>query len=105
MCTEPVDPLREPRKIAQAGGIPLLVDLTRKGSDAQKEQAAAALRGLACDGPIKASIARAGGIEPLVALARGGTAAQKEQAKTALTNLAHDNDDNRKAMSALGYTP
>ena len=58
-------------KIANAGGIAPLTKLISSGTDGQKEQAAAALRGMSCDGSLKEPIAKEeGAIEALITLAR-----------------------------------
>jgi len=86
--------------IAEAGIAPL-VALARDGTEAQKENAAGALRNLAANDANKVAIAEAGGIAPLVALARDGTEAQKENAAGALRNLAA-NDANKVAIAEAG---
>jgi len=86
--------------IAEAGIAPL-VALARDGTEAQKENAAGALRNLAANDANKVAIAEAGGIAPLVALARDGTEAQKEEAAAALAVLAV-NDANKAAIAREG---
>ena len=88
-----------------AGAIDPLVALLRGGSAVAKEEAAGALRNLACNDDNEVAIAAAGGIVPLVELTRSGTDGAKEEAAGALGNLAGNNADNRAAMERLGYTP
>jgi len=77
--------------IAQKGGIPPLLDLIRNGTALQKNQAAAAIAGLAVrNDSNKLLIARAGGISPLLKLTRNGTDKQKSLAVRALYCLAKD---------------
>jgi len=78
-----------------------IVELTKSGSPAAREDAAKALRSLACNDDNKVAIAEAGGIAPLVALARDGTDGQKEAAAAALRRLAF-NADNKVAIAAAG---
>ena len=62
-----------PVAIAEAGGIPLLVELLRDGRAAGKLEAARALSWVAChDANYRVLIAEAGGIPPLVDLLRNG---------------------------------
>ena len=71
-----------------AGGIGVLVGLARDGTDAQKENAAGALRSCAVDNPANRDAVRdAGGIGVLVGLARDGTEAQKVPAAKALVRV------------------
>ena len=88
--------------IAKAGGIAPLVALARGGTDGQKEEAARALRNLACNADNQVAIATAGGIPPLVALARDGSDGQMEAAAGALYSLSN-NKTNLAAMKDLGY--
>ena len=58
-----------------AGGVPLLVELIANGTDGQKEQSAAAIRGIAVEQAYKSLIGQgANAIRPLIALARNGNA-------------------------------
>ena len=80
--------------IAQAGGIPLLVALTRDGTEDQQTAAAVALANLAHNADNQVSIAQVpGGIKHLVALVRDGTGAQRTFADHALKQLALDADN------------
>ncbi|KAH8064381.1 hypothetical protein JL722_1246 [Aureococcus anophagefferens] len=91
--------------IAEAGGIPPLVDLLRDGSAAAKMTAAEALRSLACNDANMVTIAAAGGIPPLVDLLRDGSADAKAAAAATLSNLASDNDAIRVLIAAAGAIP
>ena len=91
--------------IAAAGAVAPLVALARGGDAAGKEAAAAALWILAHNDDNQVAIAAAGAIAPLVELARGGDAAGKAAAAAALGNLAWRNNENGKAMLALGWRP
>ena len=86
--------------IAEAGGIPLLVELLRDGSAKAKFEAAAALCELAWDDDNPVLIAEAGGIPPLVELLRDGSADAKQQAANALWYLASTNDANAVEIAA-----
>ncbi|KAH8044622.1 hypothetical protein JL722_14594 [Aureococcus anophagefferens] len=91
--------------IAEAGGIPPLVELLRDGSADAKAAAALALRRLAYDNAAnQASIAETGGIPQLVQLLRDGSAGAKEWAAYALYHLADSNDANAVAIAvAVGF--
>ncbi|KAH8049706.1 hypothetical protein JL722_11773 [Aureococcus anophagefferens] len=97
--------------IAEAGGIPPLVDLLRNGSP----NAVAALCKLAYENaanklaiaeaggiPPLVAIAEAGGIAPLVELLRDGNAWAKQNAAGALGNLACENAANKVAIAEAG---
>ena len=96
--------------IAEAGGIPPLVELLRDGSAEAKRQAVRALGSLAYNNNAndanQALIAEAGGIPPLVELMRDGSAEAKSMAAWALHNLAWDshwqwdNADNQVLIAA-----
>ena len=93
--------------IAEAGGIPPLVQLLRDGTAEAKAQAARALGRVAYylnDNQIL--IAEAGGIPPLVDLLRSGSAMgpAKFHAAWALWNLAH-NVANKDLIAAAGGIP
>ena len=79
--------------VAEAGGIPHLVDLATTGTTEQREAAVGALWNLGFNDANKKAIAAAGGIPPLVDLVRAGNARQKEQAAGALANLTVDEDN------------
>ena len=84
--------------IAQAGGIPPLVALTRSSTDLEKLAGAEALMHLASgNNDNRVAIAQAGGIAPLVALALGGSGEHKRCARGALEELAR-NADNKVAI-------
>ena len=91
--------------IAQAGGIVTLVELTRSGGAAAKEQAAGALWVLTRNATNSVAIARAGGIAPLVELTRSGSAMAKEHAAAALWNLAVNADNSVAIGQAGGIAP
>ena len=90
--------------IAEAGGIPLLVELLRDGSAKAKKEAAWALGNLACNAANRIAIAEAGGIPPLVELLRAGSAKAKEEAAWALGNLA-PNAANKILIAEAGGVP
>ena len=87
--------------IAEAGGIPPLVELLRDGSADAKAVAALALGNLARDNGNKVLIAEAGGIAPLVQLLRDGSA--DAWAESALWVLSRNNDANAVAIAAVGF--
>jgi len=75
--------------IAERGGIPALLDLIKKGTTSQKNQAMAAIATLAVrNDDNKVCIARAGGISPLLRLIQNGTNKQKSLALRALYCLS-----------------
>ena len=79
------------KAIADAGGVPPLVDLARAGTPRQKEQAAAALANLTVDPDNRSRVVGAGGIAALVPLMSGGeTERQRSFAHACLSNLAVD---------------
>ena len=88
------------------GAVPPLLDLVRNGTDLQKNQAAAAVAGLAVrnDGN-KLLIARAGGVSALVELTRGGTDKQKSLAVRALYCLAKDEGIRNEIYRRGGIEP
>ena len=87
--------------IAEAGGIPPLVQLVRDGSWDAKQKATRALGNLACENAAnKVAIAEAGGIAPLVAFLRDGCADTKLWTAEALDYLARNNDANAVAIAA-----
>ena len=92
------------RAIAEAGGVPLLVDLLRDGSADTKWPAAWTLLSLAyTNAANRLLIAEAGGIPPLVELMRDGGAVAKNAAAWALESLAWNNDANAVAIAlAIG---
>ena len=94
-------PARKPPPVLATDGTDIteLVALVRDGNDAQKADAAGALRNLAICADNKIAIAKAGGIPPLVALVRDGNDAQKAEAAGALQNLANSCADNRHAIA------
>jgi vacuolar protein 8 len=72
-------------KIAEAGGIELLVALLRDGTQEGKEYAAMALGSVAYGNDAnRVKIAEAGGIELLIVLLRDGTEEGKKYAAVAL---------------------
>ena len=74
--------------IAAAGGIAPLVALVTNGTPGAREEAAGALKNLACGNYAnKVAIAAAGGIAPLVALVTNGTPGAREEAAGALKNV------------------
>ena len=85
--------------IAEAGGIPPLVDLLRAGSANAKKSAARALRMLTRTKANQAAIAEAGGIPPLVELQRDGRGVGSAEATWALERIARDNDANAVAIA------
>jgi vacuolar protein 8 len=89
--------------IAEAGGIPLLVELVRDGSADAKWHAARVLGhfplGNDANGIL---VAEAGAIPPLVELLRDGNAVAKASAAWALCNLARGNDANKVLIAAAG---
>jgi vacuolar protein 8 len=92
--------------IAEAGGIPLLVELLRDGSADAKLEAATALCELAWDDDNPVLIAEAGGIPPLVELLRDGSADAKCDAAMALNYLAYNYDASRVLIAdACGIPP
>ena len=86
--------------IAEAGGIPPLVDLLRDGSAEGKLEAAAALGNLACNDDNQVLIAKAHGVPPLVDLLRAGSVEDQRQAARALHNISYNNDGNAIAIAA-----
>ena len=98
--------------IAEAGGIPPLVDLLRDGRVEAKEEAARALGTLAHnDDANKVAIAEAGAIPQFVEVLSGWSqqiwaherlANAKEEAARALRNLARNNDANKVAIAEAG---
>ena len=92
--------------IAEAGGIPPLVDLLRTGSAKAKKSAAWALRMLTRTDAYQAAIAEAGGIPPLVEHLRDGSAEAKLWAARALRELADNNPANKVLIvEASGIPP
>ncbi|KAK7230396.1 ubiquitin-protein transferase [Aureococcus anophagefferens] len=93
--------------IAEAGGIPPLVELVRDGSAEAKQVAMGTLENLACNDANKVAIAEAGGIAPLVELLRDGSAEAKEEAAWLLFYLAGDNNGGNKVLivEAGGIAP
>ena len=91
--------------IAEAGGIPPLVELLRDGSANGKLWTAGALGNLARDAANRDLIAEAGGITPLVELLRDGRVEAKAEAARALWNLACDNGANKVAIAEAGGIP
>ena len=99
--------------IAEAGGIPPLVDLLRDGSMGAKEQAAAALGMLALTTPDnnRVAIVEAGVILLLVELLRDGSADAKRWAAWTLGNTASNsldtnpNTDTRILIAEAGGVP
>ena len=86
--------------IAEAGGIPPLVEHLRDGSAEAKLWAARALRELADNNPAnKVLIVEASGIPPLVELLRDGSQIAKYQAAHALRHLALNNAANAVAIA------
>ena len=91
--------------IAEAGAIPLLVELLRDGSADAKLTVARALHFLAYAAANQALIAEAHGIPPLVALLRDGNANAKLEAAAALRHLAYNNDNKVLIAEAGGIPP
>ena len=97
--------------IAEAGGIPLLVELVRDGTCSalhphgdKRWVAARALGMLARDNDAnQVLIAAAGAIVPLFELLRDGHAAVKMHAGFTLRSLARNNDANAVAIAAVGF--
>ena len=90
--------------IANAGAIPLLVQLLRDGTPLAREVAAGALHRMAGNDDNKIAIATAGAIPPLVQLLRDGTPLAREVAAGALHRMA-GNDDNKIAIAKAGAIP
>jgi len=89
--------------IAEAGGIPPLVQLLRDGSEDAKVETAAALRNLTHGSDAnKVAIAEAGGIPLLVQFLRDGGAGTKKWSAGALRNLASNNAANRVVIAEAG---
>ncbi|KAH8053790.1 hypothetical protein JL722_9269 [Aureococcus anophagefferens] len=84
--------------IAEAGGIPPLLELLRDGSAEAKKAAMGALESLACNDANKVAIAETGGIAPLVELLRDGSAEAKEEAAWLLWYVAGDNNGGNKVL-------
>ena len=92
--------------IAEAGGIPPLVELLRDGSAGAKAMAARALCNLAyVNAANQAAIAEAGGIARLVDLVRSGSPVATLAAVGALGNLAAGNAANQVAIAEAGAIP
>ena len=83
--------------IAEAGGIPPLVELLRDGSVEGKRSAARVLCHLTSNDAARVAIAEAGGIPLLVDLLRSGNTPLS--AAAALRYLAHNNDANAVAIA------
>ena len=92
-------------RIAELGGLPPLVSLTRTGTDEQKESAAGALRNLARNDAIRAAIADLGGLPPLIALCDAGTERQRALAAGALCELARNDGVGAKIAELGGLLP
>ena len=90
--------------IAEAGAIPLLVELLRDGSAEAKLTVARALHFLAYAAGNRVLIAEAHGIPPLVALLRDGNADAKLEAAAALRYLAY-NAANKVLIAEAGGIP
>ena len=89
--------------IAEAGGIPPLVELLRDGNAEGKLQAAWALAKLALDNAAnRVLIAEAGGIAPLVELLRDDRERAKVSAAWVLYHVACNNNANQGAIAAAG---
>jgi vacuolar protein 8 len=86
--------------IAEAGGIPPLVELLRDGSANAKLAAADALHRLAYNDANRVLIADAGGIPPLVELMRDWCFGSPTGAQCALCILSDNNDANAVAIAA-----
>ena len=88
--------------IAEAGGIPPLVELLRDGSAEAKYQAASALGEVQCNNNAnRVLIVEASGIPPLVDLLRDGSNLDAKQwATCALRHLGRNNDANQVAIAA-----
>ena len=84
--------------IAEAGGIPPLVDLLRNGSAAAKARAVWALENVACNDANRVLIAEAGGIPPLIKFLHDGRTDAKKWAAWALWYLTRDNNDGNKVL-------
>ena len=70
------------KKIADEGGVGVLIDVVRCGSDAAKEKALAALQKLGLGDDIKNAIAKDGGVTVLMDIVKTGS----EKAKTSATD-------------------
>ena len=89
--------------IAEAGGIPLLVELLRDGSAETKLEAARALGWVLYSTHANAAlIAEAGGVPLLVELLRDGSADAKKSAVAALGNLTYSNAANKVLIACAG---
>lgn len=87
--------------VANAGGIPPLVEACRRGSQAVQEAAASALDRMAHSNSKNiAEIGQAGGIPPLVMLLHSGSDRGKEKAAGALERLTHHSQSNVAALIA-----
>ena len=91
--------------IAEAGAIPLLVELLRDGSAEAKLTVARALHFLAYAAGNRVLIAEAHGIPPLVALLRDGNADAKLEAAAALRHLAYNHMNQLLIPEAGGIPP
>ena len=98
--------LNDDNPIAEAGGIPLLVELLLDGSAEAKAQAAWALGGLSWSDANAVLIAEASGIPALVELLRNQSEYYKIGGPAlALHNLACNNAANKVAIAEAGGIP
>ena len=90
--------------IADAGGVAPLVDLCAKSEPSGQEEAAAALRSLACDYQNRNTIAERGGIGALVRAVASDRSTDdcKKHAASALRNLATRHASNQSEIAAAG---
>jgi vacuolar protein 8 len=101
LCILAYDNAANQAAIAEAGGIPLLVELLRDGSADAKLWAAAALGNLVQNNTIRVMVAAAGGIPPLVDLLRDTkSGGGKLVIARVLRNLAHINHANLVAIAS-----
>ena len=96
------DPMKR-AAIRQCGGIPVLVELVRKGTGTMRDNAIRALTNLSIDSQNKDAVRQCGGISVLVdLLARGGTDGQRAIAIKALGNVVCGNTTNQDAVRECG---
>jgi hypothetical protein len=90
------------RRIAEQGGVPLLVAQLRSGSDARKAFAAGALWHLSAQSKNQVAIADAGGIPALLQLAKSGDEVQRENAMGAIMKLTETKANRARIIQAGG---
>ncbi|EFJ30092.1 hypothetical protein SELMODRAFT_231208 [Selaginella moellendorffii] len=90
--------------IAEAGGIPLLVELLSTQDKRTQEHAVTALLNLSIHDQNKGLIVLAGAIEPIVEVLRGGSMEARENAAATLFSLSVA-DENKVTIGASGAIP